>query len=62
MNSDMVVCDVFLRYGKGPVQHFRAWDRELFIRSQVDQGERAKEPYVVSVANADDYARQRRKK
>jgi hypothetical protein len=59
--------DVFLRHGGGPVQHFRAWDAELFIASQVAQGLEYKDkagkpaPYVVSVATREEYIAEHRK-
>jgi hypothetical protein len=62
MNDDsMSGRDVYLLYGKGPVQHFRAWDAAMFIESQVAQGMTAKEPYEVNVADAAAYRAEHRR-
>lgn len=56
--------DVYLRYNNGPVQHFRAWDVDRFIESQVLQGRNTEKPedrYEVSVATEAEYRKERRK-
>jgi hypothetical protein len=61
MDGFIIGTDVYLRYGRGPVQQFRAWDKERFIESQVDQGLAAKEPYVVAVCTREEYLLEHRK-
>lgn len=64
MSDTMTGRDVYLRFNGGPVRHFRAWDVDRFIESQVAQGRNTKNPddrYEVSVAAAADYLKQRRK-
>lgn len=59
--AEIVGRDVYLRMNGGPVQHFRAWDVEAFVQSQIAQGKDAKDPYVVTVATAEQYAAERKR-
>ena len=65
MNEIMVGRDVFLRYNGGPVQHFRAWDVERFITSQVEQGRDPKlkpeDRREITVATEAEYRAQSRR-
>jgi hypothetical protein len=65
MSETMIVRDVWLRFGGGPVQHFRSFDVQHFVQCQIDQGHNAKKPedrYEVTVANEADYRAERWKR
>jgi hypothetical protein len=64
MKNTLIGRDVYLRYDSGPVQHFRAWDVEKFVTSQVEQGRNAKKEedrHEVSVATEDEYRKEHRR-
>lgn len=62
MSTDTIVgTDIYMRFGKGPIQQFRVWDAGLFIDARMAEGLQAKGgPIVVTVHTPHEYAEQRR--
>lgn len=59
MSSGLIGHDLYLRLGNGPVQQFRVWDSKRFLEAQMDEGQNAKEPYVVEVCTREEYLAER---
>lgn len=64
--SEMQGSDLFFRRDRGPVISVRVWDRDSFIRAEVDRGIAHTDsgkpaPYVVQLATVEEFRAERRR-
>jgi hypothetical protein len=59
MKNQLIGTDLYLRQGKGPIQHHRVWDALAFYAAREAEGEKAEPPYVVTLCEEADYRKEK---